>query len=219
MAEGYRPVRTLSTTLVVMLIICGVLGGLGALLGLLVAVAFPQLAGAEAPGSGVETGVAIGVGCQALLYLAAYLATVVVFAMFVHRCCSNAHALGARGMEFTPGWAVGWYFIPFMNLVKPYQAVQEIYRATDPQADADDWKLSYVPSLFGWWWGLWIVSNVLGSIVGRAALSSDPAALAVGPWLDVVDGVIDVALCTIAILMVRALTARQEQKARVASFA
>jgi hypothetical protein len=187
MAEGYRPVRTLSTTLVVMLIICGVLGGLGALLGLLVAVAFPQLAGAEAPGSGVETG--------------------------------DAHALGARGMEFTPGWAVGWYFIPFMNLVKPYQAVQEIYRATDPQADADDWKLSYVPSLFGWWWGLWIVSNVLGSIVGRAALSSDPAALAVGPWLDVVDGVIDVALCTIAILMVRALTARQEQKARVASFA
>jgi hypothetical protein len=37
--------------------------------------------------------------------------------------------------------------------------------------------------------------------------------------VDVAEGLLDVALCTLAALVVRLLTARQEKKARVASFA
>jgi hypothetical protein len=219
MAEGSRPISGLSRTLVVMLVPCGAQGVLGAVLGLVQGIAFPELAGLEEPETGPQTAMMIGVACHALAYLFVYIATFVVFGMFTHRSCHNAHALGARGMEFTPGWAVGWYFIPIMNLFKPYQAVQEIYLALDPHSDADDWRRGWVPGVVLWWWVSWIASNVLGGIAGRMAFSSSPAVHAVAPWLDVADGLLDVVLCTLAVVVVRMLTARQEQKARVTSFA
>lgn len=219
MIDRYRPITTLSRTLVVLLVICGGLGVLGALLGLVQGIAFPELAGLEEPQTGPQAAMFVGVACQAIVYLFVYIATFIVFAMFTHRSCSNAHALGAQGMEFTPGWAVGWYFIPFLNLFKPHRAVQETFRALDPAAGSDDWRLlGSVPDFVGPWWVTWVVSNLLGGITGRVAFSSSPAAHAIAPWLDVVDGLLDVLLCTLAVLVVRALAARQEQKARVASF-
>ena len=160
-----------------------------------------------------------GVGCEALVYVLVFVATAVVWAMFVHRSCANAHALGAVGMEFTPGWAVGWYFVPIANLFKPGQAMQEIYRATDPAADPDHWRWRPVPSLLNWWWGAWVVSNVLGGMIGRLALASNPSALGVSVALDVLDGALDVVLSVLAVRVVREIASRQEQKARVAAFA
>jgi len=220
MSEAYRPVTTLSRTLVALLVACGALGALGGLLGLVQGIAFPELAGLDEPQTPAHTAMLFGVGCSAILYVAVYVATVVVFSMFTHRTCANAHALGARGMEFTPGWAVGWYFIPFMNLFKPYQAVKEMHQALDPEAGSDDWRLlGDIPTGVGWWWAAWIVSNFLGNISTRLTFSSDPSALAIAPWFDVVDGGMDVVLSILAVIVVRSLTARQERKARVASFA
>ena len=221
MIETHRPISTLSRTLVVLLAIGGALGALGALLGLVQGIAFPELAGLEEPQTGSQTAMMVGVACQALVYLFVYIATFIVFAMFTHRSCHNAHALGARGMEFTPGWAVGWYFIPFLNLFKPYQAVQEMYQALDPEAGSDDWRLlGSVPGFVGWWWAAWIVSNILGGIIGRGRLQLGP----VGARRSRPGSTWWTACWTSCspswpIVVVRSLTARQERKARVASFA
>jgi hypothetical protein len=121
-------------------------------------------------------------------------------------------------MEYTPGWAVGWYFVPFANLFKPFQATVEIYKATDPGADAQSWRWRPVPSFLNWWWGVWVLSNVLGGAIGRLSLTSHPSALAFASTLEVIDGLLDVALSVLAVRVVRTLAERQEQKARVAAF-
>ena len=54
------------------------------------------------------------------------------FLMWVHRVARNARALGARDLRFSPGWAVGWYLVPIMQLFRPYQAMKEIWLASDP---------------------------------------------------------------------------------------
>jgi hypothetical protein len=59
---------------------------------------------------------------------------------------------------------VGWFFVPFANLFKPYQAVAEIYRASDPDADADFWTLSEVPSYLKIWWGSYLIFNVVRNL-------------------------------------------------------
>jgi hypothetical protein len=219
MQEAYRPVSGRARALVVLLAICGALGVLGALLAVVQLVVFRDApAAVDDPQTPLQVGVLLGVGCGALVYLCAFLAAAVTWSTFVHRCNANARALGVQGMEFTPGWTVGWYFVPFANLYKPFQATKEIYQATDPAADAQSWRFRPVPSLLGWWWGAWIFSNVLGGVIGRLSLRSDPAALSVSAGLDVVDGLLDVALCLLAIRVVRALAERQEQKARVAAF-
>lgn len=220
MSYAYRPVATLSRTLVALLVACGALGALGALLGLVQGIAFPELAGLDEPRTGAQAAMLAGVGCSALVYFAAFIATVVVFSMFTHHTCANAHALGARGMEFSPGWAVGWYFIPIMNLFKPYHAVKEMHQALDPAAGSDDWRLlGASPSVVGWWWAAWLVTNFLGNVAARVTFSSDPTILGIEPWVDVAAGLMDVVLTVLAVMVVRSLTGRQERKAQVASFA
>jgi hypothetical protein len=38
-----------------------------------------------------------------------YIACAVTFLMWVHRIYKNLPSLGATGLRFTPGWAVGWF--------------------------------------------------------------------------------------------------------------
>ena len=40
-------------------------------------------------------------------------------------------ALGANNLKYTPKWAVGCFFVPFLNLVMPYQVVREIWKASN----------------------------------------------------------------------------------------
>ncbi len=58
------------------------------------------------------------------------IATIILFAMWIYRANFNARQLGAKNMKFTPGWSVGYYFIPFLNLWRPYQAMKEIWKAS-----------------------------------------------------------------------------------------
>jgi heme/copper-type cytochrome/quinol oxidase subunit 2 len=58
------------------------------------------------------------------------IALVVTFAMFIHRASSNLQHLRIAGQKFTPGWAVGWFFIPFMNIYKPTRIVGELSKAS-----------------------------------------------------------------------------------------
>ena len=82
----------------------------------------------------------------------------------------NARQLGAAGMVFSPGWSVGWYFIPFANLWKPYQAMKEIWLASsNPQS----WKNQPVAPLLRWWWFFWIVSSLLGNAPFRVAMRAE----------------------------------------------
>ena len=82
------------------------------------------------------------------------LGTVILVLSWIYRANHNARQLGAADMRFTPGWAVGWYFIPIAWFWKPYQAMTEIWRAS---VSPSDWGATPVSPLLRWWWGLWIV--------------------------------------------------------------
>lgn len=117
-----------------------------------------------------------------------YIATIVMFCVWTYRVNANIHALGAANLRFTPGWAVGWYFVPIANLWKPYQVMKEIWRASK---NPSGWQDEGSSSIIGWWWFLWIVSNVQVSI----GSSPEPETLdaAMTPF-----GLISVALDVIA---------------------
>lgn len=84
---------------------------------------------------------------------------------WIHRANHNARYLGAADMRCTPGWAVGWYFVPIAWFWKPYQAMKEIWQAS---ADPSDWQGQAVSPLLHWWWALWILPFWGGSLVDWA---------------------------------------------------
>ena len=101
-----------------------------------------------------------------IVQLVIFVVAGILILMWIYRANFNAHQLGGSGMEFTPGWSIGWYFIPISNLWKPYQAMKEIWKASkNPQ----DWQIQEVSSLLPWWWFFWIVSNIFGNASFRMA--------------------------------------------------
>jgi hypothetical protein len=89
---------------------------------------------------------------------------------WIHRANYNAHQLGSADMTFTPGWSIGWYFIPFANLWKPYQAMKEIWKIS---CNPDSPEAQPISSLLRWWWFFWIVSGALGNASFRLALKAE----------------------------------------------
>ena len=81
----------------------------------------------------------------------------------------NARETGASTMKFTPEWAAGWYFMPPGLFWKPYQAMQEIWKAS---VQPREWRSQHGSPLVGWWWGMWLVSSWGGVLAsGVAALT------------------------------------------------
>lgn len=53
---------------------------------------------------------------SAIGYTLLMVATVIVWCVWQFRGQRNLVAAGRGGLRFTPGWAVGWWFIPIANL-------------------------------------------------------------------------------------------------------
>lgn len=134
----------------------------------------------------------------------ATLATFIIVGRWIYRASANAHAITDE-MDISPGWAVGWYFIPFANLVKPFQAMKEIWRASHRVGAGDDPRGS---AILGWWWGLWLLYNVLGNISFRMEMNegTDPQAL-VTAYL--VSTAVNIPLCIFLIMIMRAVASAQ----------
>jgi hypothetical protein len=102
--------------------------------------------------------------------VALFIVTGIVFLTWIHRANRNARALGAEGMRFTPGWSVGWYFVPIMSLWKPFQAMREIWQAS---AQPGNWQSVQAPPLVGWWWAMYLISQILAQIAYRLSGNID----------------------------------------------
>ncbi len=108
-------------------------------------------------------------GLEGLVLIATY----VVAGMWIYRVGCNARALGAKGIDDSPGWAVGWYFIPFMNLVRPFRAMNQIWLAS---AEPARWSSMSTPIFLRFWWAFWLIANVLGGFVTRMPAEQNDAA-------------------------------------------
>jgi hypothetical protein len=93
----------------------------------------------------------------------------VFFLIWVYRVCSNALALGAQEMPISPGWAVGYYFVPILAFFRPYQAMRDVWRASEPGLDLrgnpDSWRHARSTPLIGWWWAYWLAYNLVSLVL------------------------------------------------------
>jgi len=143
----------------------------------------------------------------AIIQFATFIVAGILILKWIHRANYNARQLGATDMTFTPGWSIGWYFIPVASLWKPYQAMKEIWKAS---SNPQDWKDEPVSSLLPWWWFLWIVSGTLGPVSSRLTLSAQTVdAFTVANVFDQVSNAAVVALTLLMAAIVRRIQSMQ----------
>lgn len=97
-------------------------------------------------------------------YSAALLAAAVTFLLWFHRAHKNLGDAGLEWLEFSSAWAVGGFFVPFLNLVRPYAVMKEVWQGSDWLASSyefDDWRATPPPPLILRWWLLYLGSNIV----------------------------------------------------------
>ena len=130
----------------------------------------------------------------------AILACFVLVGRWIYRVNANAHAVGQE-VSVTPGWAVGWYFVPLANLVMPYQAMRETWDASHEAAALEEERET---ALLPWWWGLWLVTNIISNVAAwSGGLGEAPDRLAL--TANLVAAALNVPLCLILIRIARRL--------------
>lgn len=89
----------------------------------------------------------------------AFLASIIVTATWLWRVYSNLPALGATHLRFGRGWVLGAWIVPFLNLFRPKQIVDDAWRGSDlsaPDSYGSPEDAGTRSPLVAWWWGLWI---------------------------------------------------------------
>lgn len=156
------------------------------------------------------------VGITALAYFPVLLVSGFLTLKWIHRVNANAQTL-AEGMSVTPGWNVGFFFIPIANLFKPYQGVRDSWKVSHKPRD---WNDAAVPGLLPAWWALWVVTTILGNISFRISMRDNSlSGTMAGLGLDLAGGLLGIPLGLLLIRIVRRLTKAQIEAAHAAAFA
>jgi hypothetical protein len=157
---------------------------------------------AEAEANDVRHGL-IGLGQSAL-----GISALIVFWIWLYRANACLRRLGTEGMKFTPGWCVGWYFIPIAWFWKPLEALREIWRASR-YAD-NDWAMKPVSSLVGFWWMCWVAAIVLGKVALKLSLRAESLdCLITSTYVTLVADAADIPSYLASFALVGAVTAMQ----------
>jgi hypothetical protein len=166
------------------------------------------------------------VGIIAFLHFAALLTASIIFLTWIYRAHKNLVALGVNNLRCSPRWAVGYYFIPYFSFFRPFQVMKEIWKASGPLTTVDSWKKSPSSPLVTGWWALYLAMVLHGyatwNASTRAALAhgSEKLGLLISTsWSQLHGHVMLIPAAFFAILVVRGVQARQDEKVKLVSAA
>ncbi|MES2285947.1 MAG: DUF4328 domain-containing protein [Bacteroidota bacterium] len=85
--------------------------------------------------------------------------SLIVFLMWVYRAYENLTNLKITSLNFTPGWAIGYWFVPIMSLYRPHTVMREVWEETQGYTFSNEEKHNITPpTLVSIWWTLNLIN-------------------------------------------------------------
>jgi hypothetical protein len=91
----------------------------------------------------------------------------IITLIWFYKANRNIHAFGAKEISSST-MAVVWWFVPILQLWKPYSIAQQIWKASNPQlniSNGTEWKQSESSRIIKFWWILGL-SYIFVAIIG-----------------------------------------------------
>jgi hypothetical protein len=155
-----------------------------------------------------ETIATLNDACQritAIVYLIAYIVSAYTFIRWFRRAYYNLHQKVKKVLH-DESWAVGSWFVPIISLYRPFNIMQELFQKTEKLLSngIEEYRVTGKFVILNWWWGFWILSNILGQFVLRYTNSADTIEkLMFSTIASIVSSIIGIVLAIITIIVIK----------------
>jgi len=147
----------------------------------------------------------------AKLKLAALFGTGIVWLTWLRWAYRNLALVGSKRSRFTTRQAVGYWFIPFVNLVRAYQVMKDLWLRSESMNDRDAYDDLPAPALLSTWWGMSVTWGILEPVVAAAARGAyTPLELTNVTDVALIGHAVGIGAAVLAIRVVRGIDHRQQ---------
>lgn len=141
-----------------------------------------------------------------LFALFVFILAAVFFLMWFYRAYSNL-SYKVKYLEHSKGWAIGAWFVPVLNLFRPYQIMRELYHESLRLLRKQNIEMSGLPdtsmAMINYWWGFWVASLMVSSF--SLSLGFQPSTFEVLSRITVMDLIADALALIGAVLAVHVI--------------
>ena len=140
-----------------------------------------------------------------LIYIIAYIFSGIAFIKWFRRSYFNLHQK-VQTLSFSEGWAAGSWFVPIINLYRPFQIMKELYLETNKillnKGLIKKESLSIKPLEL--WWTLWIISSLIGQFVFKSSMKAETIdELTISTVASLISDIIRIPLALITIKIIK----------------
>lgn len=154
----------------------------------------------------------IAMGLASLVYLAVFIFTAITFIKWFRRAFYNLQR-STTGLQYTEDWAAAGWFVPVLNLFRPYQIMRELYTRTIKLVGATS-GTAHV----GWWWALWMITGILGQVAFRLDMQADdPGEMILSTQLAIAEALFGIPAALLALMVVKRYAAMEPVLAAIPS--
>lgn len=146
-------------------------------------------------------------GFSALAYLVIWVLFIIFFIMWFRRAYYNLHQFYGD-LEFTEGWAAGAWFVPFLNLVRPFKIAKELNARTEELLVKN--SLGQVnksrSQVINLWWAFFLIGNIVSNISSRMANSTDFDMLILSQYIGLAGSLLSVVAIVLCLKFIQQTT-------------
>jgi len=109
-----------------------------------------------------------------IIQLIVFVVSAITFIQWFRRAYFNLH-LRVNHLSETEGWAAGCWFVPIVNLYRPYQIMKELFQETHLFLKRNDVLTNehFSTASLGLWWTFWIIDRFVGRFVFKYSMKAD----------------------------------------------
>jgi hypothetical protein len=207
-AAPVEPARIIAVRVAAGFVVAGLV--LNIMLDLVDAVLTPLATSTAERGAAADDPLVLASGMLALSLIGALVATGIAFITWLYIARKNLDQWRIRGLRWGPGWAIGAWILPLVNLVLPALMVYGVVRGS--RTPPDQTEAPRGGSTLVWlWWLSYLLSGVGGVVfVSQDFDDSDSTASIAG--YNAMSAVPDMVAAALAIVLVLRVTRSQAQR-------
>jgi len=162
------------------------------------------------------------VSLSRLLSVLIFFTSAILYFVWVRRSYRNLSTLQSKPTEYSSAWVIGSYFVPILNLFRPYTIMKEIWFGSQPEfslEDESDYELYQRRSsttFLNIWWAVFLINGAANNISFRLSLKVDTAQkLLTGYWVEIIAMTTGIFVSLILIYLVWSVKNWQLEKIKI----